>query len=83
MAFSSPSNQYFGGKHYTYVIMLVSCLLPGILMVITSCMNILWYILKSPQFIHFSRYGSSLTNSLRAEAGGTLVRHLHSAGLLG
>ena len=51
---SARLNQYFGGKHYTYVIMLVSCLLPGILMVITSCMNILWYILKSPQFIHFT-----------------------------
>ena len=47
-------NLYFGGKNRQHVTLMVAVLLPAIIGGMTFCMNILWYITGSTQFIHFS-----------------------------
>ena len=51
---SACLNFFFGGKRRLSVIILVGVLLPGSRAVLTVVMNVLWFIVGSPQFIHFS-----------------------------
>ena len=48
-------NLYFGGKNRQHVTILVGMLLPAFITGITFCMNVLWFITGSTQYIHFGK----------------------------
>ena len=60
-----PLNLYFGGKKRSSVIIFVGVLLPATIAGVTLVMNIMWFLVGSPQFIHLSGFLSfSLTQPL-------------------
>ena len=55
---SSRLNLYFGGKKRRSVIIFVGVLLPATIAGVTLVMNIMWFFVGSPQFIHLSPFCS-------------------------